>query len=291
MMDDYVNEEMAFCEESHQLVGEATEEDESELLQAVFDEENAIANEGFNEFSVATISKRQNSKKKMKISASKVKREVWIVNPKLMTKRIVCSTESFDAEKMIFPDDEQVPRRNPSQEVLKAIKSEENLSCENYSKMIILTPMEENKINNNTIYCNFCGKEFCKEKLLKDHIKSCSSCYDNFLKYCELCVEKFAKRSPPGFSFQLDHNYSKPNEDGLQCSFCGLNFKETNQLQVHLQTRHVLQLREILKNCFHVETRKDLKEENLILQLLPEDVKPRVKLEVKDEISRNDVMI
>ena len=43
-MDDYDNEEMAFCEESHRP-GEALDENESEFLQAVFDEEDAIFSE------------------------------------------------------------------------------------------------------------------------------------------------------------------------------------------------------------------------------------------------------
>jgi len=280
-MDDYDDEEMAFCEESHQLV----EEDESELFQAVFAEENAISNEGFRKES---LSGRNKSKKKVRMSAVSIKREVWIVNPKLKAKQNTCS-----AEKMISSEnDQQVPLKNPCQEVPKSIKIEDNLSCENGSKkMRNFTPSKLNKIliNNNNNYCNFCGKEFCKEKLLKDHIKSCS-CNENFLNYCEPCVEKFAKRSPPGFSYKLDHSYCKPTEDALQCNLCGLNFNETNQLQVHLRTKHVLQLREILKNCFHVETKKELKEDNLIVQVLPEDGKIKVKLERKDEILRNDAM-
>merc|ERR1719154_22843 len=117
----------------------------------------------------------------------------------LMAKPNICS-----AEKMTSADDPQVAlKKNPCQEVLKAVKVEENWSCENGSKKTrTLTPSKGNKINNNNL-CNFCGKEFCKEKLLKDHMKSCS-CNANLMKYCEICVEKFAKRSPPGFSFELD---------------------------------------------------------------------------------------
>jgi hypothetical protein len=283
-MDDYDNEEMAFCEESHELVGKAIEEDESEFLQAVFDEENALFRSAVaeNGFSVATIRKQSlsninNSKKNVRRSTASTKREAWIVNPKLMAKRNLCSSAAFVAEKNLSPDDHHVPQKNPCQEVSKAIKIEEDLSCENGSKSSkkmgsLQTSKKKIKVNNNLINsnnnCTFCGKEFCKDKLLKNHAKKCG-CNENYLKDCELCIEKFAKRSPLGSSWKLDHNYSK-SENVLQCNLCGLNFSQTNFLQVHLRTEHVLKLREILKNCFHVETRNDLKEDNLIVQVLPE---------------------
>ena len=130
-MDDYDNEEMAFCEESHELVGKAIEEDESEFLQAVFDEENALFRAAVavaaNGFSVATIGKQSlsnsnNSKKNVRRSTASTKREAWIVNPKLMAKRNLCFSAAFVAEKNLSPDDHHVPQKNPCQEVSKAIK-------------------------------------------------------------------------------------------------------------------------------------------------------------------------
>ena len=290
-MDEYDNEEVAFCEESRP--GEALEENESEFLQAVFDEEDAI----FSADAVAPIREESlykmiNSNGNVRRSTVSTKKEVWIVNPKLTAKRKICSsTEAFDTEEKISPDDQQVLLKNLCQEVPKEIKVEEELSSENGSKSSkkmgsFLTSkkikVKKNLINNNN-YCNFCGKEFCKDKLLKDHIKNCG-CNENSLKYCDLlCIEKFARRSSRGFSVKLDHSYSKPDDIILQCNLCGLNFNETNHLQVHLRTKHVLQLREILKNCFHLETRNDLKEDSLIVQLLPDDRNTKVKVETKDE--------
>ena len=233
-----------------------------------------------------------NSNGNVRRSTVSTKKEVWIVNPKLTAKRkIFSTTEAFDTVKNISPDDQQVLLKNLCQEVPKEIKVEEELSSENGSKSSkkmgsFLTSkkikVKKNLINNNN-YCNFCGKEFCKGKLMKDHIKKCG-CNENSLKDCEICMEKFAKRSSPVFSFKLDHSYSKPVENFLQCNLCGLNFNQTNHLQVHLRTNHVLQLREILKNCFHVETRNDLTEDSLIVQVLSEDRKTKVKVETKDEI-------
>ena len=220
------------------------------------------------------------------MSTARTKKEVWIVNPKLTSKRKICSTEAFDADKKISQEGENVLLKNPCQEIPKVIKVEEDLSCENGKSSRNMTSkkikVKKNLINNNN-YCNFCGKEFCKGKLMKDHIKKCG-CNENSLKDCEICMEKFAKRSSPVFSFKLDHSYSKPVENFLQCNLCGLNFNQTNHLQVHLRTKHVLQLREILKNCFHVETRNDLTEDSLIVQVLSEDRKTKVKVETKDEI-------
>ena len=280
---------MAFCEGYNRFGGEAIE-DESEFLQTVFDEEDAI----FNEDAVANrkeSSKCNNSKKNVRRNAVSTKREVWIVNPKIVAKRNLCSAEeAVDAKKNISP------KENPYQEVTKAIKVEEDLSkrFKSRKKMgSLMTSKKKIKVNNNLInnnYCNFCGKGFCIEKLVKDHIQKCG-CNENSLKECELCIEKFAKRSPLGFSWKLDHSYSKPDDDVLQCNLCGLNFSQTNHLQVHLRTKHVLQLREILKNCFHVETRNDLKEDNLIVQVLPEDRETKFKVETKDEILRHDMMM
>ena len=59
-----------------------------------------------------------------------------------------------------------------------------------------------------------------------------------------------------------DHCYSIPYEEDYdvhQCNLCELKFKETDDLQTHLKTKHVLQLKEIFKNYFHAETRNDLK--------------------------------
>ena len=211
---------MAFCEGYNRFGGEAIE-DESEFLQTVFDEEDAI----FNEDAVANrkeSSKCNNSKKNVRRNAVSTKREVWIVNPKIVAKRNLCSAEeAVDAKKNISP------KENPYQEVTKAIKVEEDLSkrFKSRKKMgSLMTSKKKIKVNNNLInnnYCNFSGKEF----------------------YI-------------GFSWKLDHSYSKPDEDVLQCNLCGLNFSQTNHLQAHLRTKHVLQLREILKNLFSCGDKK-----------------------------------
>ena len=286
-MDHIDNEELAFCEESGL---EKALEDETDIFQTVFDEEDAISNENIKGTSMPTtmkefMSRYDNSKKNSgRRYPTNIKREAWIVNPRLRAARKQTLKEEFDPAKFheILPDN-HIDLKYSSGEVGNEFKNSEvagELSCEHELVFNASTKIQSNLTSNkheiniknsntNNNLCNICGKFFLTKSFFKDDTEN-RKCSEKSVWDCKLCIEKFAKRSFPEASLKLDK--SKP-DDFLQCNLCGLNFNQTNNLQEHLRTMHFLQLREILKNCFHVETRNDLKGDSLIVQVLPEGLK------------------
>jgi len=290
-MDPYDFEELAFCEEGRPL---QELEDEAKYIQAVFDEENAFYKEDGPVTSSWSTRKNYLSKPEPKSLKNcsrrciKRKAEVWMVNPKYKAKqkRTIESNAALDEE-------------NPTNGS-KAI-NDDDLSCEGIVKskvkIGILETSRKEKLTGNSTTSNIVGsmnrEQIWAEKFFKGHEEDDGDCMKDVVEDCELCIEKFAKASSPGYSVREEHCYSIPvdedDDDVHQCNLCKLKFKETDDLKTHLKAKHVLQLREILKNCFHVGSRNDLKVDSLIVQVLPEErgMKCTVKLEASNELQNN----
>eukprot|EP00092_Neocalanus_flemingeri_P041245 GFUD01044905.1.p1 GENE.GFUD01044905.1~~GFUD01044905.1.p1 ORF type:complete len:309 (+),score=79.72 GFUD01044905.1:80-1006(+) len=282
-------EELAFCGGIEEELG-----NEEEIFQIVFDEEIALSNE--NDRGTICI---KNSSQSHITKRKRLKREAWIVNPKLVGRRKQTLAETSVKFHKIKTDSQIAMKYSAAEckvdrsltdcrkvphievEELKdqsrqRLKSTAKLQNHMTSEIINKNPDSQDYL------CDSCGKVYLNKNSSKNHIEN-DACSEKSMVDCNLCIVKFALESSVRISSKLPDPF-------LQCTFCGLDFNQANKLQTHLRTKHLAQLRKVLKDCFHVETKNDLTEESLIVRVLPQDMKIKAE-EVNENASDEKVKV
>eukprot|EP00092_Neocalanus_flemingeri_P005116 GFUD01005501.1.p1 GENE.GFUD01005501.1~~GFUD01005501.1.p1 ORF type:complete len:315 (-),score=68.13 GFUD01005501.1:101-1045(-) len=306
-MDYLDDEELAFCGECGQ---EEMLENEEEILKTVFDEENNISNENDGTggtihtnkcMSTYYVNSIKNSSQSRIAKRKRLTKEAWIVNPNLVSRRKqtlaetsviikfheIKSNSQWKVEEWKVADSLKdcgsVPQTKVEELKDQCVQREtyttklQNHGTSN-DEIIIKNPDSQNYL------CDMCGKVYLNENCFKNHIVD-DACSEKLMLDCNRCIVKFALESSVRISSKLEGNKPDPV---LKCTFCGLDFNQTNKLQTHLRTKHLAQLRKVLKDCFHVETKNDLTEESLIVRVLPQDMKIKAE-EVNEDASDEKV--